>query len=301
MSSHLNESDFTQALITQLQPLEVSARAAQPLLVEIHYGEGEPVLSIPLKSTYEQYKEKPEALDELLLPYVREIGWTVQPPRYSVQQIIENTMPLMRDLQVHPIPQHGDKTTVNGHEIVLSLSKGPVLFQEMIERPDEHLAVQFVLDFDGSRADLHLGDTLTFLPDPEQVANIAIQNLAARALQSGLTVRNYQVENLSTEFILVGFRDESLRGYVASLLNVPDVMLKLQDIVEAPQGLLVSIPTRDRMIICKDLKDNAICELWLLARHVKNNSQVPVSNLIWKVKDGEIEGVQTVTLKEDNE
>jgi len=299
MSDLLNEQEFTQQLADQIIPMGIETRIPEALVVELHYGESEPVLAIPLKAVYDEYRQDPTRLSSLFAPYVREIGWTVQEPRFSAREIFEKTVPIMKDTLAEPIPQDGDKVIVDGKEIVLRLKKGPVLYQEMIARPAERLVVQFMLETDDSLTELHKGDILTCFPQEGQIANIAIQNLARKAVESGLTSKIYNVENLRTGFHLIGLRDASLSEYVASLINVADILKALQDNLEAPAGMLVSIPARDKMFISRDLTDDALCELWFLGRHTREQSASPLSSLIWTVNGGEIAGVRTVNLTQE--
>jgi hypothetical protein len=298
MPEHLSEEDFTNYFVEKLKQFEIPIAVTQPLVVELNYGEGEPVLAIPLKNAYEQYASAPAELESLVQPYVVEIGWTVQEPRYSARQIFEKTMPLMKDIMVEPIAQHGALTVIDGEEIQLKLPKGPLVYQDLVVRPDEHLIVQFILDLENEPIDLHRGDVINCFPEPSQIATIAVQNLGRSALHSGLTTRVFKVENFHTEPFLVGFRDQNLGEYVASLVNVSDVMLALERNLEAKEGMLVIIPSRDQMLIATSVDDQAVCEMWLLARHLKSESRCPVSGLIWRFREGEITAVQTVNLQE---
>ena len=98
MSDLLSEKQFTERLVTHLAPLSIPISVPEPLLVELNYGNGEPVLSIALSKVYEAYKAAPEQLESLLQPYIVEIGWTAQQPRYAAKEILENTMPVMKDI-----------------------------------------------------------------------------------------------------------------------------------------------------------------------------------------------------------
>lgn len=108
MSHLLSEQEFTDYLVTQLKPMEIPIKVPEPLLVELDYGQGEPVLSIALSRVYEAYRNEPAALDVLLSPYVTEIGWTAQGPRYTARDILENTMPVMKDILIEPVAQDGE-------------------------------------------------------------------------------------------------------------------------------------------------------------------------------------------------
>src|SRR5262245_45326369 len=103
MPDLLTESEFTEHFMAQLAPFEIPMASPQSLVVELNYGEGEPVLAIPISNVYEQYVSTPEQLDSLIEPYIVEIGWTVQPPRYPARQVFESTMPIMKDILLDPI------------------------------------------------------------------------------------------------------------------------------------------------------------------------------------------------------
>jgi len=301
MPDLLSESDFTDHFRARLEHFNIPMTSPQPLVVELNYGEGEPVLAIPINNVYDQYVSTPEQLDSLIEPYVVEIGWTVQPPRYPARQVFEGTMPLMKDILLDPIVQESAATVIDGEEIKLTLPKGPLVYQDLIVRSDEHLIVQFMLKVDDEALDLHRGDVITCFPEPSQLATIAIQNLGKRALASGLTTRVFKVENFQTEPFLIGFRSKDLEEYVASLVNVGDVMLALEKNLEAEDGMLVIIPARDQMLVSTVTHDQAVCEMWLLARHLKSESSCPVSGLIWRFREGDITAVQTVNLQEEGQ
>lgn len=299
MPDVLSETDFTNHFKAQLEQFNIPITSPQPLVVELNYGDGEPVLAIPINNVYEQYVSTPDQLESLIEPYVVEIGWTVQPPRYSARQVFESTMPIMKDILIDPIVQESAATIIDGEQIQLKLPKGPLVYQDLIVRQDEHLIVQFMLKIEDEAHDLHRGDVITCFPEPSQLANIAIQNLGKRALQSGLTTRVFKVENFQTEPFLIGFRGKDLQDYVASLVNVSDVMLALEKNLEAPDGMLVIVPSRDQMLVSTVVDDQAVCEMWLLARHLKSESASPVSGLIWRFHEGDITAVQTVNLQEE--
>ena len=299
MSGLLSEDEFRDYLVTRLKPFKIHIEVPEPLVVELHYGEEEPVLAIPLQRIYDLYVESPDRLSDLIDPYLTEIGWTVPTPRRAARQIFENTLPVMKDILSEPIARDGETTILEGEEITLRLPKGPLLFRDMIDRPEEHLIVQFMLDLGSELVELHRGDVLTCFPEPDQIATIATQNLAKRALKSGLTTRLFKVENFQTEPLLVGFRDQTLEELVASLVTVPEIMLELEKNVEASDGLLVIVPSRNQMLVSTTFDDQAVCEMWLLAKHLKSESKCPASGLIWRLKNGEIGTVQTVNLQEE--
>lgn len=299
MSEPLTPEEFTEFLVKRLDFLNIPVTISQPLEMELHYGEGEPVLAIFLKNVYDTYLQAPDQLEALTEPYVVEIGWTAQQPRYPAREIFERTMPVMKDILIEPVAQDGETVQLGEKEIVMRLPKGPVLFQDLVKRPEEHLIVQFMMEAEGRMLELSRGDVLTCFPEPAQIAGIAVQNLAKRAVQSGLTTRGYNVENFNTKMLLIGFRDEGLTNYVASLVNIADVMSVLEKNLNATE-MLVIIPTRDQMLISADVEEQAICEMGLLANYLKKESKKPVSSLIWRFKEGEVVGLQTVKLEEES-
>src|SRR5207253_3110206 len=109
-------------------------------------SDGEPVLAIALKNVYEAYTGTPELLSGLIEPYFLEIGWTTHQPRYPAREIFEKAMPVMKDILLEPIAQDGESVVLDGKEIVLRLPKGPVLYQDLVNRPEEHLVVEFMLE-----------------------------------------------------------------------------------------------------------------------------------------------------------
>lgn len=298
MAELLKAEDFTNHLVERLKIYQIEIVVPEPLIIELHYGVDQPVLSIPLKEAYETYTTAPDKLEIVIAPYVMEIGWTVQPPRYEAREIFEGVMPMMRDIARDPVLQDGEKIVREGKEMVMRLPKGPVLYNDLINRDDEHLVVQFMLARDNQFIELHRGDVLTCFPEPGQIAEISMQNLARRALESGLTTRAYKIENFQTEPVLVGLRNEKLTEYAASLINIHDVMLALEKNLDAEDGLIAAIPARNQLFVGTKVDEQAVCEMWLLARHLKAEASSPASSLVWRFKEGEITGVQTVNLKE---
>lgn len=303
MAEFLNPDDFTKYMLRKLSPLPIPVEVTEPLLIELSYGDDEPVLSIPLKTAYEAYRQEPSELDALLEPYVLEIGWTAQKPRFAARDIFENTVPVMKDLLLEPIAQDGETVSLEDKEVVLRLPKGPVLFQELVNRPEEHLVVQYLLEKDHNLVELARGDVLTCFPEPSQIAGIAMQNLARRAVDSGLTTRGFRVENFLTPITLVGFRDESLSKYVASLVNVSDVMAVLEKNLEGQAGMLAIIPTREQLLVTVDVEEQAIGEMGVLASYlkaeaVKAKTDNAVSSLVWRFKGGELTSLQTVRIED---
>ena len=194
----------------------------------------------------------------------------------------------------------GRRSCATAERLLCASRKVRSLYDNLITRDDEQLIIQYVMERSSGTVELHRGDVLTSFPEPDRIAEIALQNLAHRSLESGLTTRVYKIENFDTEPVLVGFRDGKLANYAASLINVRDVMLALEKSMSAGDGLIAAIPARNQLFIGNKLDEQAICEMWLLARHLKAEAAAPASSLVWKFKNGEIIGVQTVNLKEQS-
>ena len=58
------------------------------------------------------------------------------------------------------------------------LGKGPVVYQELVNRPEENVVVQLVLAKNEIVVPLHVGDMLRSFPEPAQLSSVAVQNSA---------------------------------------------------------------------------------------------------------------------------
>jgi hypothetical protein len=292
MTNLLNEVDFTNRVAEKLSTLGILAQVPEPLVVSVPYGENEPVLTLRLESVYQDYKAEPDKLDVILLPLVTEVGWTVNGKRYNFADIAEHTLPLMRDLKRSPF--EGSETQAEP-----GVSKGPIIYQELVNRPEERVVAQFVLAKNEIILPLHTGDMLRSYPDPGQFSSIAVQNLRRVVSEIGLTLSEYQIENFGATPWLVGFRGGRYRQFISSMITVPEVMSTLEKTLNSTEGLAAILPTRDKLIITTNLDDTAVCEMGLLAKYLKDESDEPVSSFVWHFKDGALRRVQTIELSEE--
>lgn len=288
MTEILSDIDFTHRLLNKLESLEgVGISAPEPLNIQLNYGEGEPQLTIKLDNIYEEYKSDPGQLDVLLQPFVTEVGWTVRGPRVPAREVATLAMPIMRDLHKNPFP-----------EPEMASVKGPIVYQELVERPEERVVVQFILKKETDILSLHTGDVLPCFPDPKEVAMVAVQNLRQLVIDVGLTLSEFPVENFQSVPWSVGFRTEDARQLLAALVIVPEVMKTLEGTLNSPDGLIAAIPARDILLLSTNLEDTGVCELGLLAQYLKEQAEHPVSSFVWRFKGGLLERVQTVELEE---
>jgi hypothetical protein len=288
MTEILSDIDFTHRLLDKLDDLKgVGISAPEPLNIQLNYGEGEPQLTIKLDNIYEEYKSNPAQLDVLLQPFVTEVGWTVRGPRVPAREVATLAMPLMRDLHKDPFP-----------EPEMASVKGPIVYQELVERPEERVVVQFILKKETDILSLHTGDVLPCFPDPKEVAMVAVQNLRQLVIDVGLTLSEFPVENFQSVPWSVGFRTEDAKQLLSALVIVPEVMKTLESTLNSPDGLIAAIPARDILLLSTNLEDTGVCELGLLAQYLKDQAEHPVSSFVWRFKGGLLERVQTVELEE---
>lgn len=287
----LNEQELTDALASRLEKFGLELNSPQPLQLDINYGDEEPVLSIKLHNIYEVYREDPSQLDILLQPFVVEIGWTVEPPRLGARDIFEQARPVLKDLLRSP----------SEDDARLNATKGPVVFQELVSRPEEFVVVEFVIERDGQRVELRKGDTLSCFPQPTEMAKVASQNLAKLAAESGITATKFPVEEQQTKPWMIGIKDANCAPYAASLILVPEVMRTLEKDMNATAGLLAIIPSQEWLLISTETDDIAICEMGLLAKYLKDRAEEPVSAFVWHFTNGTLDRVQTVDLHDGEE
>lgn len=291
MPNQLDEADFTKLVADKVTALGLNVGVPQPLTMTVEYGPGEPTLTLRLDSAYEEYKAEPENMDIILLPLLTEVGWTVNGTRYTFTDIAEHSLPVLRDLNRRPF-EASESSTETGS------SKGPIIYQELVNRPEERVVAQFVLAKNELIRPLHTGDMLRSYPDPNQFSSIAVQNLRRVAQEIGLTLSEYQVENFGVTPWLVGFRGGVYRQFVSALITVPEVMATLEKTINSDHGLIAILPARDKMIIASNMEDTAVCEMGLLAKYLKDEAEDPVSSFVWHFKDGALKRVQTVELAE---
>jgi hypothetical protein len=292
VTSLLTEVEFTDRLAEKLKALPINLTLPAPLSILINYGEQEPQLTIRLEQIYEQYKEEPEKLDVLLTPFLTEIGWTVQPPKRTAREIAQDTVARMRDLTRTPFTE--DEKPQDRQS-----PKGPLVYQDLVDRPEEHVIVQFVLLQENSQlAALHTGDILPCFPDLRDVAAVAVENLKRIVQRVGLTLAEFPVENFKTKPWVVGMRGNEHKDFLASMMLVKEVMQSLEQNIKAPEGLLAIAPAADQLLITENMDETSVCEMGLLAQFMKKQATQPVSNFIWRFHQGMLERVQTVDVTE---
>lgn len=293
MSNVLNEVDFTSFVARKVADLGVETAVPEPLVLTVQYGQTEPVLTLKLKQAFEEYQAATEQLDVILVPLLTEIGWTLNGKRYTFSDISEHSLPLMRDVKRYPFTAEENQTADP------QTSKGPVVYQELVNRPEERVVAQFVLAKNELVQPLHTGDMLRSFPDPNQFASVAVQNLRRLVLEIGLTISEFQVENFGSLPWLVSFRGGRYRQFAASMITVPEVMQTLEKTINAENGLTAILPCRDKLIVTASQEDTAICEMGLLAKYLKDESSEPVSGFVWYFQEGTLRRVQTVELSDE--
>jgi hypothetical protein len=294
MGTQLNEADFTKFVVDKVAALGLNVATPQPLTITVEYGVGEPVLTLKLDSAFEEYKQEPGNIDVILVPLTTEVGWTVNGTRYTFSDIQEHSLPVLRDLKRTPFE-------AEENSVELGTSKGPIIYQELVNRPEERVVAQFVMAKNEIIQPLHTGDMLRSYPDPNAFSSMAVQNLRRVAQEVGLTLSEYQIENFGATPWLVGFRGGAFRNFVSALITVPEVMATLEKTINSEEGLVAILPARDKMIITANMEDTAICEMGLLARYLKDEAENPVSGFVWHFKDGALRRVQTVELADERD
>lgn len=292
MNETLNEIEFTEHVASRLASYDkLDVSTPEPLTIAICYGLNEPVLNLKLGEAYEEYKSKPEALPIIIQPLVTEVGWTANGRRFSFTDVSEHTMPLMRDLK--RMPFSADEKSPTPAE-----SKGPLVYRDLVNRPEEEVVVQLVLAKNEILQPLYMGDALRSCPDPGALMSMAVHNLCRNVLQIGLTLSEYPIENFEFSPWLVGFRQGRFRQFMASLITVPEVMDTLQKTLNAPEGLVAILPSREQLIVCASNEESVTTKMGLLARHLKDEATDPVSSFIWHFSDGVLSRVQTIDYEE---
>ncbi len=292
MKQPLNEADFTALVADKLATLDVVVSSPDKLALSVQYGESEPTLTLRLDSAYEEYVAEPDKVDVILLPLITEVGWTVNGNRFTFSDINDQTLPLMRDLKRTPFDTSQEMSESGGG------SKGPFIYQELVNRPEERVVAQFVLAKNELVLPLHTGDMLRSYPEPSQFSSLAVQNLRRVVQEIGLTLSEYQIENFGATPWLVGFRGGRYRQFIASMITVPEVMSTLEKTINSTDGLVAILPSRDKLIISSNLDEAAVCEMGLLAKYLKDESDEPVSSFVWHFQNGSLRRVQTIELSE---
>lgn len=294
MTETLTADEFTSYVLDKLADQSLDVAKTEPLRLQVLYGENEPMLTMQLQALYDEYVTEPKKLDVIIQPVITEVGWTINGKRYAFKDIAEYSLPFMRDLLKEPF-------TVAETQHEPGSSKGPLIYQELVHRAEEHVIVQFVLAKNEIVVPLYTGDMLRSYPEPSQFTSVAVQNLRALALTTGLTLSEYKIENFGGTPWLVGFRGGVFRHFLAGLITVPEVMNTVQQTLNSPEGIVAILPSRDHLLVCSDVDEQTIVEMGLLARHLKDSSDDPVSGFLWHFKDGILQRVQTIDLQEETD
>jgi hypothetical protein len=290
MPDILNPVDFTALVIEHLGGLQLNISTPEPLSIKVLYGENEPELKLELKALYEQYQQTPDRLPVLLEPLITEVGWTVNGTVYSFSDIAEHSLPLMRNLLAHPFSPREQGLDEQD-------TKGPLLFQELVNREEEHVVIQFVMAKNELVQPLFTGDMLRSYAEPTAFASNCLKNLRNVVLGVGLTLSEFALENFAANPYLVALRGGKYRQFHASLIAIPEVMKTLEETLQADEGVVAILPTREQLLVSANAQDEAIIQLGLLARYLKDEGSQPVSGFIWHFKDGLLKRVQTIDIE----
>lgn len=293
MPEPLSEEQFTERFTEKISDYALSPTVRETLVLELHYGEDEPVLTISLRAAYEQYIDNLERLDELLDPFVRDLRWTIQHPRYSSKDIYETTLPVLRNFAVSP-------PTASEADIDPSSQKGPIVFEDLLRSVTEYVVIQFVLPQGSQSIALRRGDIIPCSPDSKVVNKLAFNNLALAVQKLGLTATPLRFETLNLRAWLIGLGGNSLPSHVPAMICVPEIMRSLEDSLSAQMGLIAILPSTDQLIVSIDTEDTAVCELGVLAQQIFQRATEKLSSFVWCFKDGALTGVQAVELEEES-
>jgi hypothetical protein len=106
------------------------------------------------------------------------------------------------------------------------------------------------------------------------------------------------VENFKARCYMAGLRDPKHKNLTASLMMAKAVMQKLEESVQASDGLICAAPATDQLLISADTDETSVCELGLLAQFLKRQASSPISSFVWRFRGGVLERVQTVDTTE---
>lgn len=291
MPDLLSEQEFTEHFTQAISAYNLSPHCKEPLSLELHYGDEEPVLTLSLKEAFDRYCMAPDSLAEVLQPFVQDLGWTVRHPRVSSKELYEHCLPMLRNIYLQP---------PNDDELGLSpeTGKGPVALEDVLRAPTEYIVMQFSLFKDKTYVPLRKGDTLPCIPDNKLLAQLSLHNLALSTESAGITATPLQFESLKARSWLVGLGDEAYKASVSALSCIPAVMGSLQETFRGENGLIAIMPATDQLIISIDTDDEAIVEFGVLAQQLKMRAPNPLSTLVWQFKDGQLDSVQALELQE---
>ena len=291
MPNLLTEQEFTERFTEAISKYKLDPGCKEPLLLELHYGDDEPVLTLSLKDAYGRYKHEPEILEDVLQPYIQDIGWTVQEPRYRAKEVYELSLPTLRNFFIAP-PSSDELSTIDENP------KGPIVYDEVLKTATELIVMQFSIYKDDTYTALRKGDTLACVPDQSLLAKLSLHNLAVSAEAVGITATPLQFETLKARSWAIGLQDEKRRDTVTAMTCIPAVMDSLEVTFRARLGLIAIMPTVDQLIVSIDTNDESICELGVLAHQIMRRSPNPMSGLIWTFQEGNLTAVQALELDE---
>lgn len=291
MPNLLSEQEFTERFTEAIRDYNLAPHCKEPLVLELHYGSDEPVLSLSLKEVFAHYQSEPEKLLELLEPYLQDLRWTIKDPRIASKDLYEHSLPVLRNFYLKP----PDEDELGSRP---DSPKGPIVFEDVLKAPNEYIVMQFNLFKDNAYTPLRKGDTLPCIPNPSLLAQLSLHNLALSTETAGITATPLQFESLSAQSYLIGLGDENFKNSIAALSCIPPVMASLEETFRARDGIIAIMPATDQLIVSNDTDDQAIVELGVLAQQLKLRSTNPLSSLVWVYREGNLDAVQALDLQQ---
>ncbi len=288
MPDLLSENEFTERFREAIEDYNLAPSCKEPLILELHYGDDEPVLNLSLKEAYARYQANAEPLAQIFEPYLKDLNWTIQEPRYASKELYEHCLPVLRNF---------DSTPPDEFELEKS-PKGPIVFEDVLKAPNEYVVMQFNIFKDSTYLPLHKGDTLPCIPDANLLAQLSLHNLALATEERGITATPLQFESLRARSYLVGLADERYKPSVAALSCITAVMASLEETLQSQNGLIAVMPAQDQLIVSIDNNEESIVELGVLAQQILKRSAVPLSSLVWTFEQGQLKAVQALSLQE---
>jgi hypothetical protein len=294
MPNLLTEQEFTERFTEAIRQHDLSPVGKDSLILELHYGDDEPILTLSLKDAYARYTVDPDNVSEILRPYVQDIGWTVSYPRYPSKKVYENTLPTLRNFFLHAPSEHELSEDGMSH-------KGPIVYDEVLKTASDFIVMQFNMYEGGLYTPLRKGDTLRCCPDVGLLAKLSLHNLAYLTENAGINATPLKFESLKAQSYMISLGDDRLKSSVAALSCIPPVMASLEETFRARHGLIAIMPATDQLIISVDSSEEAICELGVLAQQLIRRAPDPLSTLIWTFDEGNLKAVQALELEEVDE
>ena len=291
MPELMSEQEFTDRFTEAIKGYKLSPRCKEPLVMELSYGEDEPVLTLSLKDAFTRYQSEPEKLDELMRPFIEDLAWTVQEPRYSSKDLYELTLPTLRNF-------YSNAPTEPELSSDPDCPKGPIVFEQVLKAPTEFLVLQFHIFKDDKYVPLRKGDILPCMPDPATIVRMSLNNLAVKTEVAGLTATPLQFDNLKARAWLIGLGDDRFSQSIAALTCISQAMKSLEETFKGENGLIAIIPSADQLIVSIDTDEQSVAELGVLARQLAAQSSAFLSTFIWSFKDGNLQAVQSLDLQE---